>query len=124
LGRQNPNSGFLWAAFPPYHSANQKEAEGSLVAYDASRLDGSLGFKRITMIWHSRQVPTESFKQFAKFCCPTIANGKIYQATADDSIAIYGLKTIANTFDLGFDGAGEGFALNGSPVSSSNAAHC
>jgi len=31
---------------------------------------------------------------FAKFCCPTVANGKVYLATFSDQVRVYGLRDL------------------------------
>jgi hypothetical protein len=43
-------------------------------------------------LWNSLQNPTrDDLGSFAKFCPPTIANGKVYQATFSGQLAVYGL---------------------------------
>jgi hypothetical protein len=111
---KTPGSGILWASFPPYDSANQQTALGELRAYDASRFDGQ---GRIVTIWSSRFNPNrDHYGSFPKFCCPTIANGKVYQATFNTpgQLVVYGhLPTPNGGYNLGF-GGNTGLTFNGS----------
>ena len=111
-------AGILWASHP--HNQNVKDASGHVMdanqhivrgilrAYDASDLSKEL--------WNSQLAPddstdakSDSIGNFAKFCPPTIANGKVYLASfgrdpvgtsptvagmnrATFHIAVYGLK--------------------------------
>lgn len=113
-GSTTPGSGILWASFPPYDNANKQTVLGELCAYDASRFDAQ---GRIVAIWSSRQNPQrDHYGNFPKFCCPTIANGKVYQATFNQpgQVCVYGLLTTANGgYNLGFGGT-TGLTLNGS----------
>jgi hypothetical protein len=113
----NPNTGILWAAYPPFHNANHNSVPGTLAAFDAFNFDRNLHeFQRLTLLWHSRQNPEDDFGNFAKFGCPMIANGRVYQATGSNQIAIYGAKPNATPLSIDFDGGGEGFALNGGAI--------
>lgn len=85
-------SGIVWASHPLSENANQKVVEGILRAYNASDLTKEL--------WNSKQQPErDDVGLFAKFCPPTIANGKVYLATfgAEETcglshyLAVYGL---------------------------------
>jgi hypothetical protein len=98
-------TGIVWVTMPYAESANMKVVQGVLRAFDAS--DVSKG-----QLWSSEDegIPTDSLGMFAKFCPPTVANGKVYVATfqqerVDDNgvrqkmiggdqpaLAIYGLK--------------------------------
>jgi hypothetical protein len=110
----------LWAAFPPFHNASATLVEGALIAYDARNFDSNLGFKRLRMLWSSLQNTADQLGFFSKFCCPTIANGRVYQA-GGKQVAVYGIK---KTEDGGYrlnDGSsptlplcGNGLVLNGS----------
>lgn len=59
---------------------------GILTAYEASNL------KKV--LWDSRRNPQDGLgpNSFAKFCPPTIANGKVYMATFAGKVAVYGLR--------------------------------
>jgi hypothetical protein len=77
-------SGILWASHPYKASAIHATVEGILRAYDASDLTREL--------WNSKQNESrDDIGNFAKFCPPTIANGKVYMASFSGHLAIYGL---------------------------------
>jgi len=58
--------------------------DGILRAYDASDLTNEL--------WNSKQnANRDDLGKYAKFCPPTIANGKVYMATFSDKVIVYGL---------------------------------
>lgn len=57
---------------------------GILYAFDASNLQNEL--------WNSQENPVrDSLGDVAKFCPPTIANGKVYMATFSGYLVVYGL---------------------------------
>lgn len=65
--------GILWAAHPWNKDLNQSIGEGVLRAFDALTL---------RELWNSRQNRVrDDYGNFAKFCPPTVANGKVYMAT-------------------------------------------
>jgi hypothetical protein len=111
---KTPGNAILWASFPPYQNANRQVVDGELVAYDASQFDSQ---GRLAMLWRSHQNPQrDDYGKFAKFCCPTIANGKVYQATFSNQLNVYGLLAPANR-DGGYNfafGGKTGLTLNGS----------
>lgn len=74
-------TGILWVAMPYAANANHMVVRGILRAYDAS--DVSKG-----EIWDSESTgnPNDSLGQFAKYCPPTVANGKVYVATFQQEI--------------------------------------
>jgi len=108
---KTPGTALLWGSFPPYLNANQQVVDGELVAYDAAKFD-ALG--RLVALWRSHQNPgRDDYGKFAKFCCPTVANGKVYMVTFSNRLNVYGL--LANPdggYDLGF-GDRTGLTLNG-----------
>jgi hypothetical protein len=104
-----------------------------LVAYDAARWDNSNTNQppRIVAIWTSLQNPQRDRihhaiagvakdvtqpQQFAKFCAPTIAAGKVYLATFNRPrgvMYVYGhLPSNAGGYNIGFGGI-NGLTLNG-----------
>lgn len=109
---QLPGTAILWASFPPFLNANQQVVDGELIAYNASQFDSQ---NRLVMLWRSHQNPSrDDYGKFAKFCCPTIANGKVYQATFSNKLNVYGLLAAA---DGGYNcefGGKTGLTLNGS----------
>ena len=76
-------SGIVWATAPsgdPDHAT----VGGNLFAYDATNLSN--------LLWSTLQNPSrDSFGEYAKFCAPTIANGKVYVGTDSGQVAVYGL---------------------------------
>jgi hypothetical protein len=65
--------GILWANHPWSDDLNQQIGEGVLRAFDA---------RTLAETWNSRDDRArDDFGNLAKFCPPTIANGKVYMAT-------------------------------------------
>lgn len=67
-----PNTGY----YPLYHSI--------LRAFEANDITKEL--------WNSDLSPADAPGNWAKFCSPTIANGKVYLATFSGQVVVYGLK--------------------------------
>ncbi|MBV8695966.1 MAG: PQQ-binding-like beta-propeller repeat protein [Ktedonobacteraceae bacterium] len=70
-----PGSGVIWASHP-YRASSALHAavEGIVRAYDAADLTKEL--------WNSKQnADRDDVGNFAKFCPPTVANGKVYMAS-------------------------------------------
>jgi hypothetical protein len=69
-------TGILWVNMPYAENANHMVVRGVLRAFDAS--DVSKG-----ELWDSESTGNDNDRlgQFAKFCPPTVANGKVYVAT-------------------------------------------
>lgn len=57
---------------------------GSLRAFNAQKVTREL--------WGSDQLPGDALGTFAKYVPPTIANGKVYVATFDKQVQVYGLR--------------------------------
>lgn len=70
---------------PDGHSdGNKHTVPGLLQAFDANDLSREL--------WNSRQnAARDDVGMFAKFCCPTVANGKVYVGTFSNKVQVYGL---------------------------------
>jgi hypothetical protein len=76
-------TGIVWATQAFAGNALLDTVPGIFRAFDASTL---------REIWNSRQnVARDDTGNFAKFCPPTIANGKVYLATFSGQLAVYGL---------------------------------
>jgi hypothetical protein len=104
-------TGILWASLPPFKNANHGSVDGILTAYDAAQFDAQ---GRIVQLWHSHQNPDDDPGIFAKFCCPTVAEGKVFLATFSNKLRIYGLRpTSDGGYGVGFGGH-NGLTLNGS----------
>ncbi len=81
-------SGLIWGAMPFTGNANQGTVPGILRAFDASDVSHEL--------WNTRQnAARDNYGNFAKFCPPTVANGKVYMATFSGQLAVYGLLNAA-----------------------------
>ena len=77
-------TGIVWASHPYDRNANTQVVTGILRAYNASDLTQEL--------WHSKQNSIrDDVGNFAKFCPPTVANGRVYLATFSGYLAVYGL---------------------------------
>ncbi len=113
------STAILWASHAANGDANQSVRPGILRAFYANDVTKE--------IWNSSMVSTDQPGNFAKFNCPTIANGKVYLATFSNNLVIYGLngsqkdtciginialnKTIKATSSL----TPESFAVDGDP---------
>ncbi len=77
-------SGIVWATLPLKDNPAGKTVEGILRAFDASDLSREL--------WNSKQAASrDDLGAFAKFCPPTIANGRVYAPTFSKQLVVYGL---------------------------------
>jgi len=84
-GSQN-GTGIVWGSAPYSGDANNAgTVPGILYAFDASDLTHEL--------WDSKQnAARDDVGSYAKFCPPTIANGKVYLATFSGQLVAYGLN--------------------------------
>jgi hypothetical protein len=82
----NDASGILWIshAVSPCDAGGQS-CPGILRAVSASDITNEL--------WNSNQVSSDAVGNYAKFSCPTIANGKVYLATFSNKLMVYGLNS-------------------------------
>jgi hypothetical protein len=81
---QTAGTGILWATHPLQGDALRAVVPGILQAFDASNVTREL--------WNSNMIPArDSIGRFAKWVCPTIANGKVYMATFSNQLVVYGL---------------------------------
>ena len=77
-------TGIVWATTPVDDDANLRAVTGVLRAYDASDVS--------KVLWTSLQIPArDDLGMFAKFCPPTVVNGKVYLATFSNQLVVYGL---------------------------------
>jgi len=80
-------TGIVWAAHSNGGSANGATVPGILEAYNAENVN--------TLLWSSQQNSArDAVGNFAKFCPPTIANGKVYLATFSSKLNVYGLLSV------------------------------
>jgi hypothetical protein len=87
-------AGIVWASGAFSANANRQTVAGILRAFDATDLTNEL--------WDSKQnAARDDVGNYAKFSPPIIANGKVYQATFSNQLAVYGLLAPADfTLDL------------------------
>jgi outer membrane protein assembly factor BamB len=82
ISANGEHDGVLWAATPLNGDAFVTVVQGALRAFDADTLKE---------LWSTEDNTPEDIFAFAKFCPPTICNGKIYLATFSDKLNVYGL---------------------------------
>ena len=77
-------TGIVWSSAPYDANANWETVPGILRAYDASDLSHET--------WNSKKVPgRDDAGMFAKFCAPTVVNGRVYLSTFSNRLDVYGL---------------------------------
>lgn len=79
------NEAFGNDAYDP--AANEHPTPNILRAYDVS----TVATGTLQSIWDSEAEPNDRLGAGAKFAPPLVANGKVYQATYDNQIVVYGL---------------------------------
>jgi hypothetical protein len=78
-------TGIVWATIP-LADPESTTVHGKLYAFDATNLAKEL--------WDSGQNPSrDDYGNFAKFCPPTVVNGKVYVATDSYQVCAYGLNS-------------------------------
>jgi len=82
LSADGNRNGLLWAAIPLHDDAFVKVVRGTMRVFDANTLE---------QLWSTDKNEPEDIFSFAKYCPPTIANGKVYLATFSDRLNVYGL---------------------------------
>jgi hypothetical protein len=75
-------TGIVWAAMSTEDSS-VGAVPGMLRAFDAVSL---------TELWNSNMNPADNAGLLAKFCLPTVTNGKVYLATFSNELNVYGLR--------------------------------
>ena len=82
-------TGILWVAYSTANKADGFAYAGILRALDASNLSKEL--------WNSNQNQARDYSgSWAKWVPPTVANGKVYLATFDNIVNVYGLVSGSN----------------------------
>lgn len=83
------HTGIVWATIP-YWDANMNVGPGRLLAYDATQFgtfpDGS---KQLRVLWDSEAANLPFI--YNKFTPPVVANGRVFVATYDGRVDVYGL---------------------------------
>ena len=92
LSANGTSNAILWAneAFgnlPNDPDANQHSTPNTLRAYDVSTVSTGT----LQSIWSSEAEPNDRLGESTKFGPPLVANGKVYQATYDNQVVVYGL---------------------------------
>ena len=86
-------TGIIWATGSIQGDANARTVPGVLRAVDA--IDGK-------EIWNSKQNSgRDDIGSFAKFCPPTVANGKVYVPTFSNQLHVFGLLPGVCNYSLG-----------------------
>jgi hypothetical protein len=76
-------TGIVWAMLTIDRSANHGNAQGILRAFDAETL---------VELWNSEQEPSrDRLGTLVKFVPPTVAAGRVYAATYDNRVMVYGV---------------------------------
>ena len=76
-------TGIVWASYASAGDAENGTMKGILRAFDANDITKEL--------WNSNNNPGDYVPSFAKFCSPTIANGRVYLATFSGQVLVFGL---------------------------------
>ena len=82
--RSVDSTAILWVNQSISGNANNAVCMGILRAFSATDVTKEL--------WNSSMDSNDSSGKYAKFNCPTIANGKVYLATFSNQLIVYGLK--------------------------------
>ncbi|HVU55411.1 MAG TPA: discoidin domain-containing protein [Puia sp.] len=77
------STGSIWASHSNNCDANQTTCPGILRAISANDVTKEL--------WNSNMVSGDNVGNYAKFVCPTIANGKVYLPSGSSRLLVYGL---------------------------------
>jgi hypothetical protein len=98
LSANGTSNAILWAneAFgnlPSDPAAHNAPTPNILRAYDVS----TVGTGTLQLIWDSETEPNDRVGASTKFAPPLVANGKVYQATYDNQVVVYGLGAASST---------------------------
>jgi hypothetical protein len=77
------STAILWVSHPINCDAQQAVCPGILRAVNANDVTQEL--------WNSKINASDDVGNYAKFVCPTVANGKVYLATFSGGLRVYGL---------------------------------
>jgi outer membrane protein assembly factor BamB len=98
ISANNTSDGILWVNEAFGNLASDPYALGAptpniLRAYDISAVSSGT----LQPIWDSEMEPNDHLGAATKFAPPLVANGRIYQATYDNQIVVYGLGGASST---------------------------
>jgi outer membrane protein assembly factor BamB len=83
ISANGDQNGLLWASVPLSQDAYVHVVPGAFRVFDANTME---------QLWSTdKNLPEDTFN-FAKYCPPTVANGKVYLATFSDKLNVYGLQ--------------------------------
>ncbi len=97
---KTPGSAVLWASHATVGGGGWTSVPGAIRAYDPNTITtDSDGVPRMKELWSSESKTTDNVGMMAKFCPPTIANGKVYVPTfgslsstlGSGQLVVYGL---------------------------------
>lgn len=93
--KNGDGTAIVWTLHPAAGNANHQTVAGVLQAYRAEDLRQP--------IWSSNHDPrgADDLGDLAKFCCPVVANGRVYVATFSQQLVVYGLLTEPQTDPIG-----------------------
>jgi hypothetical protein len=83
------STAILWAVYSSNGDANASVRPGILRAFSAADITKEL--------WNSDMFISDNAGNYAKFNCPTIANGKVYLPTFSNQLIVYGLTNATDT---------------------------
>ena len=93
LSSDGTKNGIVWTLAPIDGNANKAVVAGIMRAYDATATDPTPngdGTQRVKLLWDSTRAGVTF--NFSKFCPPMVADGKLYVATYDGHVDVYGLN--------------------------------
>jgi outer membrane protein assembly factor BamB len=77
------DSGVVWASLPAKRDWLFEDAPGVLRAFDADTLQ---------LLWENASADKAPPYEFATFCPPTVANGRVFLATFSNRVDVYGIR--------------------------------
>jgi outer membrane protein assembly factor BamB len=86
-GSAKTGSVIVWATHPnadAWTPPNLTPVEGTLYAFDGKDVS--------KLLWQSSDDPADALGEYSKFTAPTISDGRVYVATFDGRIQVYGLR--------------------------------
>jgi outer membrane protein assembly factor BamB len=81
ISSNGKKDGLLWATSPLNEDAFVNVVRGVFRVFDANTLE---------QLWSTDTATPDDVFNFAKYCPPTVANGKVYLATFSDALYVYG----------------------------------
>jgi uncharacterized protein (TIGR03437 family) len=104
-------TGILWASYSVSGHSDGNPYPGILRAYDAADISHEL--------WNSGDTSSPDYSgSWAKWCAPTIANGRVYLATLDNIVNVFGLRPAVTVADqmVTYDGTPKSSAVTTDPA--------